>query len=78
MIDSTGGKIEEPFNFDLEKTKEAVESGGVSFPQGLSRGERREFIRKQVKAKPSGLTLREAFDIVYSENEKAFEELSKL
>lgn len=38
-----------PFNFDLDKMKEALESGVISFPRGLTGEERREFIRKRLE-----------------------------
>jgi len=37
-----------PFNFDLDKMKEALESGTISFPRRLTGEERQEFIRKRL------------------------------
>lgn len=40
--------IEYPFNFDLERMKQAVEGGTIRIPQGLSREERREWIKSNL------------------------------
>lgn len=39
------------FNFDLPRMMAAVDSGVISFPPGLSRQERREWVRKALKEK---------------------------
>lgn len=40
--------MDAPFNFDLDKMTEALNSGTISFPPGLTGEERREFIRKRL------------------------------
>lgn len=39
------------FNFDLPRMMAAVDSGVISFPPGLSRQERREWVKKALKEK---------------------------
>lgn len=39
------------FNFDLPRMMDAVDSGVISFPPGLSRQERREWVKKALKEK---------------------------
>ena len=37
------------FNFDLEKMEEALNSGTISFPRGLTGEQRRAFIRERLR-----------------------------
>lgn len=39
------------FTFDLPRMMAAVDSGVISFPPGLSRQERREWVKKALKGK---------------------------
>lgn len=39
------------FTFDLPRMMAAVDSGVISFPPGLSRQERREWVKKALKEK---------------------------
>lgn len=40
--------MSEPFNFDLDKMKAAVDSETISLPPGLTGEERRAFIKKRL------------------------------